>query len=174
MLKRKTLISVSTIRRWIKKSVLDQLTLILLASLVGVVVLVTVFFSYYPELSVMTRIKQTILARDKAMVLGVQSDDTKDQPLTAFLKPISSIVSEIIKRLNLEINNKINPLPAIKDINQVFSVDEHGNMIPKTNIVLPDISYLKVKGGDGVQLQTLFKEIITYQQEAAARLLIGC
>ena len=50
----------------------------------------------------------------------------------------------IIKKVSPKTYEKVIPEPPIEDVNDLFTVDQQGNITPRSNIKLPDLSFLKV------------------------------
>ena len=78
-------------------------------------------------------------------ILGVSAEritqnTTSDRVLGVALRPLSGISLGIVKYISPEIYQRIISPSTSGDINQFFSLDDSGNIVPKYNIKLPEVN----------------------------------
>ncbi len=143
------------------KKVFFGSSLFLVALFLSTIMIITVLFLALPEQTAIFfgytyRKPITYAPNDKQSVLGVTYQVTAEQKRSdkvfgVALKPLSGISLGIIKRISPKTYNEIISPKVIDDVNQVFEFDDQGNLVPKYDIKLPDLSYLKLGSQNLIQ-----------------------
>ena len=110
------------------------------------VLIITYFFLVYPE-DTAKYLGYEIRQPKSTNILGAtySQEPQKGEVLgVKILKPISQVSLGLVKQVSPETYQKIVPTVPIKDVNDIFGIDENGNIAPQYNFKVPDSSYLQV------------------------------
>jgi len=120
--------------------------------------IITVLFLLYPEQTGtyfgLYREKPSIITyrAGKPLVLGIT--DSKEAFLkekgsaARLLTPFSNVSLELVRLINIDAYNRaVSPRP-IEDVNDIFAIDNEGNIITRYKLTFPNTAYLKIPDRD--------------------------
>ncbi|MCH8748793.1 MerR family DNA-binding transcriptional regulator, partial [Patescibacteria group bacterium] len=109
------------------------------------------FLGYYsePKASLLTKSSGNNSPEDtlKPHVLGVQVNREERDVLSSFIYPFSQVSLQLVRLIDVEKYYRAVPEPVIRDIQDIFTITNEGNLTLLYKLQLPDSTYLSIPDG---------------------------
>ncbi len=171
--------------------IFKSVSIFLTITFIILVSIITVFFLLYPEDTVKVlgyyKRQGILVGKDiskkneeqSAPVLGAQTsgigaksasdldESVRSSMVATMLKPFGTVSINLVRIINKETYDYIMSLRGIRDINEVLTYDEEGNVILLKPITISDISLLQVS--DGGTVNELVNKMVTQNIQAVVK-----